>query len=224
MRVLTDVPEIDALESELARPTPPLVSALDQVASDVAEIQISVRTRGLEQLAERSALRRIIARGVGDRELEFIGRARSLEHVDLADPKSPNLTALQKLSRLRLLSIANTARLVSLDGIEHLSRLELLSVANASRLSSIDAIASLRRLRVLFLAGGMYRSMRIASLRPLSGLTELCKLVLSNVGVADRSIIPLADLKKLRRLSLPKYFAAEEFAVLERELPSLTLS
>ena len=87
------------------------------------------------------------------------------------------------------------------------------------RLSSIDALEPLRELRIVFLAGGMYKPMRIPSLRPLAGLHGLVKLHLSGVRVADRSLRPLAGLTTLRRLNLPLHFPAEEFAMLELALP-----
>lgn len=216
------IPEIDRLEDELAHKTPRLVLSLDDVPKNAGTLQISGKTRGLERLVDYTSLRRIVARGVGDRELEYIGRVTALEQLELADPKTPDLKALQRLSRLRLLSISNSARLMSLDGIESLSQMQLLSASNTTRLTSIDAIASLLNLRILFLAGGMYRSMRIASLRPLAGLIKLVKLVLSNIGVADRSLRPLAGLKNLRLATIPRYFPAVEFAMLERELPDAT--
>ena len=219
MRVLSGIPEIDHLEDELAQKAPALVASVDQAPTDVTALQISPKTRGLEKLVTYPSLRRVIARGVGDRELEQIGRITSLEHLELTDSKSASLAALPSLSRLRILSVSNAARLVSLEGAEKLTRLELLSASNTPRLGSIDAIRWLGNLRVLFIAGGLYRSIRIPSLHPLAGLEHLLKLVLSNVGVADRSLRPLAGLKNLRRLSLPLYFPAEEFAMLERALP-----
>jgi hypothetical protein len=219
VRVLSGIPEIDELEDRLAQPLPARVTSIDRVPAGATGIEISRRTRGLEHLARYSSVRRVVARSVGDEELEQIARIAPLENLELVDLKSGNLSALQPLSHLRILSISNSARLLSLDGIEGMGKLQLLSASNAQRLASIEAVASLRDLRVLFLAGGMYRSMRIPSLRPIARLNQLVKLVLMNVGVADRSLSPLSGLKNLRRLTLPRYFPAEEFAMLERELP-----
>ena len=219
MRVLSGIPEIDKLEDEIALRGPALVGSVDQLPPNIEAIQISAKTRGLDKLSDLSALRRVVARGIGDAELEHIGRITALEQLELAGPTSRDLGALQNLSGLRILSISNGSRLESFAGIENLRRLQLLSSSNTPKLASIDAIGSLANLRILFLAGGMYKPIRIPSLRPLSSLDRLLKLVLSNVRVDDCSLGPLAGLKSLRRLSLPLYFAAEEFMMLERNLP-----
>ena len=220
MRVLSGIPEIDKLEHEIALPAPELVGSVDQLLPNIEAVQISAKTRGLDKLSDHSALRRVVARGIGDNELEYIGRITWLEQLELAAPTSRDLGALQNLSGLRILSTSNGSRLESFAGIENLRRLQLLSSSNTPKLASIDVIGSLADLRILFLAGGMYKPIRIPSLRPLSSLDRLLKLVLSNVRVDEGSLGPLAGLKSLRRLSLPLYFAAEEFMMLERSLPN----
>jgi hypothetical protein len=92
-------------------------------------------------------------------------------------------------------------------------------VHNAPKLSSIEAAAGLRRLKVLWLSGGVYTPMRIASLEPLAKLHGLRSLTLSNVRVRDRSFRALGGMRQLRKLELPLYFPASEFAWLEQKLP-----
>jgi hypothetical protein len=103
-----------------------------------------------------------------------------------------------------------------------LTQLQVVRTWNTPMLRSIDALAELRNLRIVFLAGGMYRPMRIPTLQPLSELEHLVKLSLSNVRVSNSSLRPLVNLHALRRLDLPLHFPLEEFAMLEQALPEAT--
>src|SRR5438270_5087998 len=95
VRVLSGIPEIDKLEHELALPAPELVGSVDQVPPNIEAIQISAKTRGLDKLSEHSGLRRVVARGIGDTELEHIGRITTLEQLELVAPTSRDLGALR---------------------------------------------------------------------------------------------------------------------------------
>lgn len=215
----TGIFEIDSLEDESGGPSPPLVKSIDDVPTDVEAVQISAKTRGLANLAALPRLRRVVARALGDAELEHVGRIATLERLELAGPTCRDLRALRGLSQLRKLSISVDARLESLEGIEELRQLQVVETWNTPKLGSIAALAALHELRIVFLAGGMYHPMRIPSLQPLSKLERLVRLSLSSVRVADRSLAPLVNLHALRRLDLPLHFPLEEFAMLEGALP-----
>ena len=219
MRIRSGIPEIDRLEDECAAQAPPLVASIDDVLVDAESAQISPKTHGLARLAERPNLRRLIASGVGDSELQHFARLSLLEQLELTDPRVSDLRMLTGLSQLRLLSVSVGPSLRSLDGIEKLAKLELISTWNTPTLQSIDALARLRDLRVVFLSGGMYKPMRIPSLRPLAALDHLMRLSLSSVRVTDGSLKPLTRLTSLRRLDLPLSFPSDQFAMLERALP-----
>jgi len=222
MRIRTGILEIDRLEDESGAPSPPLVKSIDDVPTDAEAVQISAKTRGLADLAARPRLRRVVARAFGDAELEHVGRIATLERLELAGPTSRDLRALRGLSQLRILNVSVAARLESLDGIEKLTQLQVVGIWRTPKLRSIDALAALHELRIVFLAGGMYRPMRIPSLQPLSGLDRLVKLSLSSVRVTGHSLRPLLTLNALRRLDLPLHFPLEEFAMLEQALPDAT--
>jgi hypothetical protein len=212
-------PKVDALWNELTEPRPSTAGSIEEIPHDAVAADVTRKTRGLPHLEERSNLRRLIARNLGDAELRFVGQLRGLERVDLLGTTVANLRALSSLSHLRILKISANSRLVSLEGIDALGDLRLLSAWHVPKLRSIDAVAGLRELRVLFLAGGMYAAVQIPSLDPISGLQHLTSLTLSNVRVSDRRLVPLAQLTQLRNLDLPLRFPPEEFEMLEDALP-----
>ncbi|HEX8944627.1 MAG TPA: hypothetical protein VF785_15925 [Gemmatimonadaceae bacterium] len=220
MRIRSGIPEVDRLEDERATPSPGLAASLDEVPTDAEALTISRKTRRLAALTERPFLRRIIAKGVGEKELEHIGRVAGLEQLALTATTSRDLRTLAGLSQLRILSVSVSSRLESLDGIATLANLQMVSTWHTPKLTSIEALASLRQLRIVFLSGAMYKPMRLPSLRPLSELEHLTKLHLSSVRVADGSLEPLSRLTRLRRLDLPLTFRRGEFEMLERVLPN----
>src|SRR5947199_250955 len=106
MRLRSGIPEIDSLEDEHARPVPALAASLDDVPWDAEVVTISRKTRWLAGIAARPFLRRIVAKGVGDTELEHIGRAPALEHLDLPGTTLRDLRMLAGLSHLRILRVS----------------------------------------------------------------------------------------------------------------------
>jgi hypothetical protein len=218
MRARTGIADIDTVDGSL-EPAAPRVDSIEDLPPDAEAADISRTTRRLDALADRPQLRRIVARGANDAMAQRIGRVTTLQHLTLPGSTVSDLRALAGLRELRTVRFSVNARLVSLEGIEGCSRLELFSAWTCTALTSIDALRTLSSLRVLFLAGGMYKPMRIASLAPIANATGLLALTLSNVRVVDESLRPLLDLTALRRLELPLFFAAEEYAAVEKALP-----
>ncbi|HKW00655.1 MAG TPA: leucine-rich repeat domain-containing protein [Vicinamibacterales bacterium] len=219
MRVATGIQEVDALTAKLVEALPPPVVSVSDLPADAECARVSHKTAGLLDLRHRVRLRQLGASGFDDECLRVVGRIASLEHLQLMNLKVSDLRAISGLRRLRTLSISVGSRLKSLDGIETLRHLELFSAWHVPRLASIQAVERLAGLRVLFLAGGMYRPIRVPSLAPLAGARGLLSLTLSGFRVADRSLAPLAHLRSVRILELPLHFAAEEFKTLATALP-----
>src|SRR5262249_54925709 len=73
-------------------------------------------------------------------------------------------------------------------------------------------------------SGTMWTAMRVESLEPLSTLSGLERLILSNVRVRDRRLRPLLGLSHLTEIRLPKFFPRDELEAVRREFPSAKLS
>jgi len=219
VRIPIGVAEIDEyLAGE--EPPPPIATSIADVSTGQAVARIGKKTRGLVLLEARPSLRRLIAGGIDDRTLAYVGRATGLEHLSVLGSRITNLRPLATLHRLRLFDVNVSSRLRTLDGIEGLSSLEYLAMSNCSGALDVAAVARLRRMKVIFLSGFMHTPMRIDSLAPLSDLTDLRVLQLQAVRVRDRSLAPLHGLIKLHRLDLPRFFPAREIDALADALPS----
>jgi hypothetical protein len=68
--------------------------------------------------------------------------------------------------------------------------------------------------------GSIWTRQRLRSLKPLTGLTELRRLTLTNTRAADKSFDPLLGLHKLERFYCSWNYPEAEFAKLKR-LPHL---
>ena len=218
--ISTGIRDLDDLIATRGK-TPPDATNVDDVGLSEQGVTISRKTRNLERLAERPALRYLVARGPNDGMLFSIGTATSVEDLSLSGGTMTDLNPLSSLLKLSRLSISVASRLRSLDGIEGLTSLQYLSMWRCAALTSIAPLAGLRRLRLVFLDGNMYAPMRIDSLTPLAELHDLEVIKLQNVRVRDRDLRPLHALKKLRRLELPDFFPRREFDALAAALPTV---
>lgn len=173
-----------------------------------------------------------------------LGRLGALEQLVAlwANPATPELfRACATAPRLRALYICHFKRLadVSLkgaDGLEHLMLGWAPRLADLSFLADLPALRTLYledmkridletlpalpQLTGLYLGGGMWSTLKVPSLTPLTRLPNLRYLQLSNVRPEDGSLRPLAALQGLRDLHLPNFFAIEETARLSAALPA----
>ncbi|HET6891502.1 MAG TPA: hypothetical protein VFH31_10400 [Pyrinomonadaceae bacterium] len=70
----------------------------------------------------------------------------------------------------------------------------------------------------LAIAGSMWTRMKIKSLNPLSSLSNLKYLHLTNLKAEDESLRPLAALCQLEKLEIANFYPMEEFAWLSGKL------
>jgi Leucine-rich repeat (LRR) protein len=218
--ISTGIRDLDDLIAARGK-TPPDATNVDDVGLSELGVTITRKTRNLERLAERPALRYLVARGPNDRMLSCIGTATGVEDLSLNGGTMTDLNPARGLLKLWRLSISVASRLRSLEGIEGLTSLQYLSLWACAALTSIAPLAGLRGLRLVFLDGNMYKPMRIDSLAPLAELRELEVVKLQNVRVRDCDLRPLHALKKLTRLELPDFFPRGEFDALAAALPAV---
>jgi hypothetical protein len=142
----------------------------------------------------------------------------SLKNLYVDTLKSNKLRCLQKLSLLRVLSLDSCAQVDSLAELGRLEHLEGLAIIHFKNVHDVGPLSNLTNLQELAIAGSMWTRMKIASLHPLSSLTNLKYLHLTNLKVADESLKPLAGLSRLELLEIANFYPMEEFAWLSGKL------
>ena len=143
--------------------------------------------------SEMATLTALTARNQNIRNLTGLEYATSLEHLDLYDNDSSDISPLKGLTSLTKLHLgANSISDISpLKGLTSLRRLYL----EANRISDISPLKGLTSLTDLDLQVN-----DISDISPLQGLTSLTDLDLHNNGISD--ISPLQGLTSLIRLFL----------------------
>jgi hypothetical protein len=178
------------------------VVLLDRVHcdEDLSSVQVldarNVDSRGFSEILERSQ--------ATDLRIYHI-KIGSLDGID----------CLHSVTTLRL-EWAN--KVTSLRPVYNMSGLCELQIVDFSRLENVAGIEKLTGLRRLVLAGGVWKPLRLASIRPVASIHDLQELTLLNTHLEDDDITCLAALRHLKSLTLSNQFDRAQVAMLARHL------
>ena len=157
--------------------------------------------------------------GAPEQVCRTVGGMRSLRRLVVHDWRAADLRPLSALASLQSLVITRSSRLKALAGIEHLKNLEILILFDNCGYKSINELADLSKLKTLCLEGGFSKLLQLETFEPLSLLSNLERLRLASVRVADKSLMPLRSLGNLREVFVAKTFAADQLRGLAAALP-----
>ena len=186
-------------------------------ASRVVAVQGNQRI--LEALRTLPLLETVWVTGVGSGAAAQVARLSRIRRLVVHDLRATDFTAWSALTHLESLAVAWGTKLRSLDGLEALHSLRELILFGCCNYSTLEPLQHLVRLETLCLEGGFSKQLRIASLRPLSGLHALRQLRLASLRVKDGSLEPLTSLKGLRHVFITKAFKPDELRRLAQALP-----
>ncbi|MEM7188672.1 MAG: leucine-rich repeat domain-containing protein [Pseudomonadota bacterium] len=141
------------------------------------------------------------------------------QHLVFADLRVADVSALTRVSDLRHLSITWSTKLSDIGPLAELTGLESLVLSDVKKVTDISPLAALSGLRALVYEGGIWNKQTAETLEPLTALTRLEELQMTNLKVGQGGLRPLARLQSLRLMILPNQFPTEEFAYLAAHLP-----
>ncbi|MHA6484103.1 leucine-rich repeat domain-containing protein [Paenibacillus sp. strain BS8-2] len=130
-----------------------------------------------------------------------------------------DLSPLESLVNVENLSLTWNTKAIGLWNTGMNTQLKQLTLSDFSKLKSIEQLRLGKSLEVLELSGGIWNTLKIDSLKPLSELERLMQLTLTNIKVNDQSLEPLLNLSHLEVLVLSNQFPVEEYAKLSVGLP-----
>jgi len=149
------------------------------------------------------------------------GKLDDIEMVNLSRFKGVNLKLVSSLTKLKQLYLGSCTELIDIKGIEGLKNLVSATFFECETLQDIGPLADLKKLKELSLYGsksladiGPLKSLsgltilnlsysQIKDLKPLSGMSKLSELFLSNcVNLSD--LAPLSGLVTLTKLDFAK--------------------
>lgn len=92
-------------------------------------------------------------------------------------------------------------------------------LSDCPKVHDLGPIAALENLEILDLSGGMWSTFKPDTLAPLADLRKLRGLSLKAIRVVGESLAPVAGLTQLQELELSNQFPTEEYARLSVALP-----
>ncbi|MGV3740773.1 MAG: hypothetical protein ACO1NO_00505 [Burkholderiaceae bacterium] len=203
---------------------PAAVGTAAAISPDAGDVNFRRTARSYRGIAAHQNIRRLWAYSVDQGFLEEISALASLEVLYLNAVTAKDLSALGRLARLRSLSVIGATKVPDLEWTAPLHALDALALEHFKLVRDLSPLAGLTRLRALAIEGSMWARMKVATLEPLSHLENLNYLFLTNLQAEDRSLRPLAALKKLKVLECAAFYPKEEFELLAQANGALRCS
>ena len=197
--------------------------AVDDVAdvpADAASIRLVSGAKNVARLPSYTKLKSLWCFDIGADALETICNCAALESLYIDNIKTGDVSALRRLTDIRVLGLERGSKLTSLADLTELKSLQGLGLTHFKNVHDLGPLGRMTGLLALAVAGSVWTTMRVASLQPLQALDALEFLHLTNIKPDDGSLKPLGTLTSLKKLEIANFYPTSEFAWLARKLPS----
>jgi hypothetical protein len=203
----------------LVVPRRPIVDDLSVVPDDATFVATRGTARHLGRLRELEHLVALWANPASPALFEACAQAPALRAIYVTHFKRLDAVAIGGAPRLEHLMLGWAPRLVDLSFLRDLPALRTIYLEDMKRVD-LSTLPELPEVTGFHLGGGMWTTLDVDSLEPLTRLPALRHLRLSNVRPRDGQLRPLARLRVLRDVRLPNFFELEEVARLAGALPA----
>jgi hypothetical protein len=200
---------------------PPVLDKLSQIPRNATEVRFRRNVKSHCGIAKFGSITKLWAHGVNQDFLLEISRLEKLELLHLENVTATELSPLKALTKLQNLSVVGATKVTGLNWLPTTPNLRFLAIENAKMVHDLSPLSELTQLEALGLEGSMWTAMRVSSLAPLSSLTNLRFLFMTNLKAADKSLRPLQELHNLRVMECGNFFGDEQFMFLASALPYL---
>lgn len=198
-----------------------VIDDLSQVPSDVETLAAFGNAKNVARLVELPKLRTLWLSGVSEKTFNIVTSLTQLKKLTVFGLRVSALASIENLSSLNSLAVCQSAKLTMLSGLGSLLKLRSLILFDCIKIGSIDELSTLSDLEALCIEGGMWRGIKIPTLKPLSPLIRLKQLRLASIRVDDQSLQPLFPLINLNEVFISKNFPDSEFFALADALPKI---
>lgn len=195
--------------------------SLHDIKEGQTELRLRRERKWQEGLRNFRQLKRLWCYGVNQEFLDEIADLENLETLCIEKLTALDLSPLWKLTRLRILVIRGSTSIENLNWIGGLKSLRGLSLESCKKLTDIGPLAQLPDLTAVGIEGGMWTPMRVKTLSPLSKLSSLEYLFMTNLRVNDGSLKPLHNLARLKVMQCANFFSKEEFCEMAKARPEV---
>lgn len=156
--------------------------------------------------------------GTNDKQLREILPLAKLKYLNLYQVLAKDLTILEEQVSPETIILNWNTKATRLWNMSKNQSLKTLEIRDFSKLEEIDQLSLAGQIEKLVLGGGHDKALKIKTLRPLSHLTNLRYLGLTNLKVEDDTLEPLAALINLNELEISNQFETREYAWLASRL------
>lgn len=196
--------------------------AAAEIPDDAERAWVARQKQSCRGIAERKALKHLIAANVDQSLLEEIGKLSELRRLELEWPfLGTELTPLLSMKRLEHLSIDSPRNLADFSTLLELPSLRTLLITNAKRMPNLEWLSGAHHLEVIGIEGAIDSPYKIESLAPLAGLRSLRAFLGVSTRLADKRLMALAECSKLEFLSIGQSAPHSEFELLRQARPDL---
>lgn len=158
--------------------------------------------------------------GANEKDLQKILPLVTLRYLNLYQVRAKDLSILETQTQCETIILDWNTKATSLWDISKNTNLKTLAVTDFSMLDNISQLSAATQIRNLTLGGGHNKAMKVRTLEPISELTNLSTLCLTNLKVIDDTLRPIGKLSNLKRLDLSNQFDTSEYAWLATRLPT----
>lgn len=192
------------------------------IPPNAEEVWLCRQKLNYQGIADKKAIKHLIASKVDQAFLEEIGSLVDLRRLELEAPfLGDDLTPLRSLGQLEYLSIDSPRMLSDFSALLELPSLRTLLITNAKKMPDIEWLDDAHFLEVLGIEGAIDSDYKIESLAPLAGLMSLRAFLGVSTRLADKSLMPLAQCPELEFLSIARCAPRSEFEQLHQARPDI---
>ena len=203
---------------------PATITRASDIPSKTSQINFKRVGKSHRGIGRCDGLQTLWATSVDQDFLDEICSIKTLDTLYLSGVTAQDLHVVNALPKLRRLFVVGASRLKDLAWLPTQQSLKYLAIENLKLVHDLSPLSQLVQLQSLAVEGSMWTPMRVSCLKPLSNLTLLKALFITNLRVEDRSLQPLYTLGQLEILQCARFFSRAEFMRLSAAQPKLRCS
>jgi hypothetical protein len=152
--------------------------------------------------------------------IQLLSQMKGVTAVFVDRPRTDDLSHLAELPLLTF-SVSYPSRVNNWSFLQRLDKLKRLSLHNTLTLGSLEPIQAMNNLEVLEVSGGYSTDLRLPSLEPVSHLKRLKTILLASVQFTDWTLTPLLNLPALERFNCPLKWPKDQLNLVAQQRPAL---
>jgi len=196
---------------------PEFTSDLADFDNSKTELHIRADVKNRQLLTELN-IEKLWLIGAKEKDIDQIFKLHQPKYISLYQFLAKDLSCLENLTKCETLITEWNTKATELWDFEFNPNLRKLAIRDYSKISDLSALEKATQIKSLSLDGGMNKKIKVDNLKPISKLSQLEYLRLTNIKVTDESLEPISKLMGLRKLEISNQFPTKEYANLSVKL------